>query len=69
VAAVVVIRGFHWAFHSRTKKTLAIFAAVANEHRVKSRADIAAASARVVALRMNAICRAGKGAYAPCPPQ
>jgi hypothetical protein len=52
---MVVIRGFHWAVHSRSKKALAIFSAVANRHRVKSRADIAAASARVVALRMNAI--------------
>jgi hypothetical protein len=66
---MVVIRGFHWAVHSRSEKALAIFLSVANEPRVKSRADILAASARVAALRMNAICRAGKGAYAPCPPQ
>jgi hypothetical protein len=54
VAAVVVIRGFHWAFHSRSEKALAIFVTVANRHRVKSRADIVAASARACGVRIAA---------------
>src|SRR6266700_6384906 len=49
---MVTIRGFHWAFHSRTKKTLAIFVAVANRHHVKSRADMLAAPARACGVRI-----------------
>jgi len=31
---MIVFRGFYWAVHSRSQKALAIFLAVANEHRI-----------------------------------